>query len=224
MAVATPNETCQPRASLEIVALRTMPPSGQDSRNRTQPSFGSRTSAHLREHLRTSNGLARKRYREAARTPAEGGCLGGMLRAPPVVVGTVELAEDLLRALGGQIGKPRQVRAGVGEVAALLGRPDRATTLTPGEPALLQCQIPHRPAGVPPAGQPFCLPRGRIGAVPPASVSVHSDQYPGPWDRTAAPVGSWPSLRRCDHVHRLVASPTGCCHGWSTVSMASPRG
>jgi predicted lipid-binding transport protein (Tim44 family) len=35
-AVATPNETYQPRASLEVVALRTMPPSGQDSRNRTQ--------------------------------------------------------------------------------------------------------------------------------------------------------------------------------------------
>jgi hypothetical protein len=44
-----------------------------------------------------------------------------MLRVPPVVVGAVELAEHLLRALGGQVGQPWQVRAGVGEVAALLG-------------------------------------------------------------------------------------------------------
>jgi len=43
-----------------------------------------------------------------------------MLRVPPVVVGTVELAEYLLRALGAQVGHPRKVRAGVGEVAALL--------------------------------------------------------------------------------------------------------
>jgi hypothetical protein len=122
------------------------------------------------------NGLARKRYGQP-RTLTEGGCLGGMLRVPPVVVGAVELAEHLLRALGGQVGQPRQVRAGVGEVAALLGRPDGATTLTPGESALLQCQVPHCTAGVPPAGQPFRLPRGRVGAVPPASVSVHSAQY-----------------------------------------------
>jgi hypothetical protein len=52
-AIATPNETCQPSASLAIEALRTMPPRGRDSRNRTHPSFGSLTSAHLREHLRT---------------------------------------------------------------------------------------------------------------------------------------------------------------------------
>src|ERR687897_2922125 len=101
-----------------------------------------------------------------------------MLRVPPVVVGAVELAEYLLGALGGQVGQPRQVRAGLGEVAALLGRPDGASTLMPGEPALLQCQIPHRAAGVPPAGQPSCLPKGGVGAVPPARVSVHGRQYP----------------------------------------------
>lgn len=75
-----------------------------------------------------------------------------MLRIPPVVVGTVELAQQLLRALGGQVGQPRQVRAGVGEVAALLGRPDGASTLPPGEPALLQCQIPQGTARVTPPG------------------------------------------------------------------------
>ena len=48
-----------------------------------------------------------------------------MLRAPPVVVGAVELAEHLLRALGGQVGQPRQVCAGDGEVAALVGRQAR---------------------------------------------------------------------------------------------------
>src|SRR5687768_12675182 len=69
------------------------------------------------------NGLTGKRYREIPGTLAEGGCLGGMLRVPPVVVGAVELAEHLLGALGGQVGQPWQVRAGVGEVAALLGRP-----------------------------------------------------------------------------------------------------
>jgi hypothetical protein len=102
-----------------------------------------------------------------------------MLRVPPVVVGAVELAEHLLRALSGQVGQPRQVRAGVGEVAALLGRPDGASTLIPGELALLQCQVPHGTAGVTPAGQPFCLSGGRIGAVPPARVSIHADEYPG---------------------------------------------
>lgn len=30
---------------------------------------------------------------------------------------------------------------------------------------------------MPPAGQPFCLPWSRVGAVPSASVSVHGDQY-----------------------------------------------
>jgi hypothetical protein len=101
-----------------------------------------------------------------------------MLRVPPVVVGAVELAEHLLGALGGQVGQPGQVRAGVGEVAALLGRSYGASTLMPGEPALLQCQVPHGTAGVTPAGQPFCLSWGRLGAVPPTSVSVHGDQYP----------------------------------------------
>jgi hypothetical protein len=115
-----------------------------------------------------------------------------MLRVPPVVVGAVELAEHLLRALGGQVGQPRQVRAGVGEVAALLGGPEGASTLTPGEPALLQCQVPHGPAGVTPAGQPFSLSRGRVGAVPPARVSMLATSIPGSWDRTGmfAPVGT----------------------------------
>jgi hypothetical protein len=60
-----------------------------------------------------------------------------MLRVPPVIVGAVELAEHLLGTLGGQVGHPRQLRTGVGEVAALLGRPDGVTTLMPGEAALL---------------------------------------------------------------------------------------
>jgi hypothetical protein len=101
-----------------------------------------------------------------------------MLRVPPVVVRAVELAEHPLRALGGQVGQPRQVRTGVGEVAALLGGPESVSTLTPGEPALLQCQVPDGTAGVTPAGQPFCLSRGRVGAVSPARVSMHGDEYP----------------------------------------------
>ena len=91
----------------------------------------------LARALADLNGLARKRYRQAPRTLAEGWRLGGMLRVPPVVVGAVQLAEYLLRGLSGQVGQPRQVRTGIGEVAALLGRPDRASTLTPGEPALV---------------------------------------------------------------------------------------
>jgi hypothetical protein len=51
--VATPNETCQPSPSRTTVALRTIPPSGRDNRKRTPPTFGSRTSAHLRFSSRT---------------------------------------------------------------------------------------------------------------------------------------------------------------------------
>jgi hypothetical protein len=53
MPVATPKAICQPRAPIEMVALRPTPPSGRDSRNCTHPSFGRRTAAHFREYLRT---------------------------------------------------------------------------------------------------------------------------------------------------------------------------
>jgi hypothetical protein len=118
-----------------------------------------------------------------------------MQRVPPVVVGPVELAKYLLGALGRQVAQPRQVRPGIGEVAALLGGPDAVTTLAPGETALVKCQVPHRTAGMSPASQPFCLPRGRIGAVPPPRVSVHRKQYPSSkrQDEDNAPIGavSW---------------------------------
>jgi hypothetical protein len=52
--VATPKATCQPRASRDTVAFRTTPPTGRDRRNWTQPSFGSRTSAHRLFSLRTA--------------------------------------------------------------------------------------------------------------------------------------------------------------------------
>jgi hypothetical protein len=99
-----------------------------------------------------------------------------MRRVPPVVVGAVELAEHLLGAVGGQVGQSGQLRAGVGAVAALLGRPQGATTLMPGELALLQCQIPHRTPGMPPAGQPVRLSQGRVGTIPPARMRLHGGQ------------------------------------------------
>jgi hypothetical protein len=54
VSAAIPNETCQPSPSRRIVALRTTPPRGRDSRKRTPPIFGSRTSAPLRLRLRTA--------------------------------------------------------------------------------------------------------------------------------------------------------------------------
>jgi hypothetical protein len=52
--VATPKETCQPRPSWLTVALRTTPASGRDSRKRSMPTLGRRTSARHRDSLRTA--------------------------------------------------------------------------------------------------------------------------------------------------------------------------
>jgi len=61
-----------------------------------------------------------------------------MVVVPPVAVGAVELAEDLLGGLRGQVGQPRQVRAGLGQVAALPDGAERHPALAPGELPLRQ--------------------------------------------------------------------------------------
>lgn len=63
--VWTPKEMCQPLPSREIVTLRIVPPMARETRNRSYPSFGTRTSAHVRLSLRTStacpgNGMDRR--------------------------------------------------------------------------------------------------------------------------------------------------------------------
>ena len=98
--------------------------------------------------------------------------VGGMLRAPPVVVGAVELAEHLLGRLCGQVSKPGKVATGPSELDALGVGPQRHTAMAVEVLTLLQCQVPDRPAGVTPPGQAPGLLRGRVGAVAATSVRL----------------------------------------------------
>jgi hypothetical protein len=81
-----------------------------------------------------------------------------MLVVPPVVVGAIEVGEDLLGRLGRKVRQPSQLSAGLGELAALLGGAQRNATLDIEELPLRQRHVPYRPAGVPPPGQPLGLP------------------------------------------------------------------
>ena len=152
-----PKDTCQPSASTLTVALRTVPPSGRDSRNRTGPSFGSRTCAHFRFQLLHCDRLPGERHRQGGAAFAEGGGAGRVLRVPPVVVRLVHRPQDLLGALRGQVGDPIECRAGFGEFPALPGRSQGPAAFPPQDLALHQRGVPDRPAGVSPPGQPLGL-------------------------------------------------------------------
>jgi hypothetical protein len=147
--------------------------------------------AHLRQaHLGPAaaeradlHGLAGERHRQAGTALAEGGCLGWVAGVPPVVVGAVELPEDLLGGLRRQLCQPRQLSARLGEIAALPDGADGDATLPPGELALFQRQVPHRAAAVPPLGQALSLLGGWVGTVATAGVGSHAHRILGLWDR-----------------------------------------
>jgi len=100
-----------------------------------------------------------------------------VVRVPPVVVGRVQLPQHLLRGLRGQVRHPVHLGAGNGEMRTLLDRAQGLPPLGPQEPALLQPDIPHRPAGVRPPGQPLGLPRGRVQPVGAPGVRLHAPEY-----------------------------------------------
>ena len=86
--VATPKEMYQPSPSRLTVALRTTPPSGRDSRNRTHPTFGSHTCPHLRFSFWTLTAWPGKL--SASQGQLEALCVGSQ-RHPAVAVEVLPL-------------------------------------------------------------------------------------------------------------------------------------
>jgi hypothetical protein len=82
------------------------------------------------------------------------------------------MTEHLLGRLRGQVGQPGKLTAGPGELRALLHRPQGQAAVAVEVLPLLQCQVPDRPAGVAPLGQPPGLLKGRVGAITAASVRL----------------------------------------------------
>ena len=147
----------QPSPSRLTVALRTTPPSGRDSRNRTHPTFGSHTCPHLRFSFWTltawpGNGIASRLWR-FLNVGGPAGCRG----VPPVVVGTVELAQHLLCRLRRQASQPGKLSASQGELEALCVGSQRHHAVAVEVLPLLHCQVPNRPTGMSPPGRHLYL-------------------------------------------------------------------
>jgi hypothetical protein len=94
--------------------------------------------------------LAGQAEPECRRALLEGWRTGGVLGIPPVVVRSIELAEDLLAGLCGEIAYPVDLGSGLGQGRDLLIAPKRLAPVTPGDPALLQGKVAHRTPCVPP--------------------------------------------------------------------------
>jgi hypothetical protein len=77
---------------------------------------------------------------------------GGVLWAPPVVIGGIEISQHLLRRLGRQVGQPGQLGAGLGQLAVLPDCPEGLAALGPCELSLRQRDVPYRPGRMPPIG------------------------------------------------------------------------
>ncbi len=126
---------------------------------------------------------------------------GWVGRVPAVLVSLVEIPQDLLGSLGGEVFDPVDLSPHLGQVLRLVLRPERPLCIPPGDLSLLQSKVVDGSSGMAPLANPLRLLRGRLELVGATDVRLLASRRGLPPFRhtnKCTITGQWAKSTRCE--------------------------